>query len=217
MPAHDAMDEGPFAALRRAYTVWRASHAEVRPIHSVVSGARALIEGVVEVAEAQVTAPFTGQSGVLVAEVALLEKKYVEEGKNPGHYEWIEQFREVLSTPFFLVDDDGARACIEPRGGVVKLPLFDVSDHPHVNSDGPEIDAFLRRHGVPPTQFIGMTGNYQFLESVLAPGERVAVSAVVERRLLHLPAEAQGYRGGPVEVPVFAHGAEPLVILLPRR
>jgi hypothetical protein len=202
--------------MRRVYTIWRASHAEVRPIHTVVAGARALIEGVVEVAEAQVTAPFTGTNGVLV-EVALLEKKYVEEGNNPGHYEWIEQFREVLCAPFFLVDDDGARARIDPSRGVVKLPLCDVSDHPHVNADGPEIDAFLRRHGVPPTAYIGLTGNYRFLEAVVAPGERVAVSAVVERQLLHLPAEAQGYRGAPVEVPVLAHGAEPLVILPPRR
>jgi hypothetical protein len=217
MPERDTIDEGPFAAIRRLYTIWRASHAEVRPIHTLVSGARALIEGVVEVAEAQLTAPFTGKNGVVVVEVALVEKKYVEEGNNPGHYEWIEQFREVSSAPFFLVDDDGARACIEPRGGVLKLPLFDVSDHPHVNADGPEIGAFLRRHGVPPTSYIGLTGNYRFLETVVAPGERLAISAVVERRLLHLPAEAQGYRGGPVEVPVLAHGAEPLVILPPRR
>jgi hypothetical protein len=216
MTERDAMHEGPFTAIRRAYTIWRAPHAEVQPIHGVLSGARALVEGVVEAAEAQVTAPFTGTSGVLV-EVALLEKKFVEEGRNPGHYEWVEQFREVLAAPFFLVDDDGARASIEPQRGVVRLSLLDVSDHPHVNADGPEINAFLRRHGVPPTAYIGLTGNYHFLESVLAPGERVAISAVVERRLLRLPAESHGYRGDPVEVPVFAHGAEPLVILPPRR
>jgi hypothetical protein len=207
----------PLRSLRRSYRAWRAARSPAIPLASLAPGVRARIEGIVEPGDAQVISPFTQRQGVL-AQVVLREKQLDESRQGDVTYTWFSQVREQLTAPFWIVDDAGSRAFVDPEHALIELPLEDVREHPRVNDGNPDLARYLRAHGVMPTRYMGIAGEHRFLEVVLAAGARVALSGVPRMCVMHVPALARAsYRDAPIEVPTFSDAPdEPLVILSPR-
>jgi hypothetical protein len=89
-------------------------------------------------------------------------------------WEWTERFAFCSGTPFWLVDNDGARIQVNPVFLLLAWELEEVSEHPSVNGEDPELKALLNRHGVLAEPFMGIAAKVKFYETLVFQGDRIA-------------------------------------------
>jgi hypothetical protein len=208
-----------FASRRR---VWSARRAKAVLAGVARPGERARIAGAVEpapvgFAAATVTrSPFTLEPAVFWH--ARTRRRTFGFAKASGLtkegtlvVEWHDEIRLSSRVPFILRDDAGEPVLVDPARTIVLLEPRDVSDHPAVSHDNPELLDLVRRHGQISEDDDDVTLGRIFSEASIRAGEHVAVYGVVSRRMVTAPA---GYRGDALALTTLAgHAGEPLVIL----
>ncbi len=200
--------------LRRSYWVWSAGRTSAVPISALRSGRRARIEGRVERLDADTLSLFTQTP--CVVHVEALRIKHHRYGPYGNHYVvWETPPPRCSEHSFWVTDDSGSRALIHPRQAIFKLPMRDVSDHPHVNDNNQELRALLASYGVVATLYIGLGEEVCFLEAVVEQGARLAVVGTPEVKPVRMLGADAGYRDQLVSVPQFAGTPESPLIVMP--
>lgn len=92
----------------------------------------------------------------------------------PVTFEWRTWLRESFPTAL-AVDDETGTVTIDARYAVVAMPYERVDEHAHVNDESDALRAYLAKHGVATTMYMGTTGDHRFHEAILRAGDRVAV------------------------------------------
>jgi hypothetical protein len=63
---------------------------------------------------------------------------------------------------------------VDPVFLLLAWELEEVSEHPSVNGEDPELKALLNRHGVLAEPFMGIAGKVKFYETLVFQGDRIA-------------------------------------------
>jgi hypothetical protein len=157
-----------FASRRR---IWSARRARAVSSQHLVVGQCAKVAGAARVHEHVLTTPFTKRPA-LACRARMFEKATEQDPRGDEVEVWKPAVDGVLSVPFVIEDGEGS-VRIDANAAILVTTEDFVNEHPHVNDENPELRAFLRRHGVLTTLYMGIAGDHRFLEAVLSPGEPV--------------------------------------------
>jgi hypothetical protein len=200
--------------IRRQYASFRASRADIVPIGSLIDGEIARIAGTVQAVDNTLTSSFTQRAAVLyVDELRVAEYEYHPSSGNDRRV-WRSKAVVEDSVPFWVVDDAGKRALVDPDDAEVNLEVTNVGEHDCVNDDNPRLSDLLAKHGVPCVRYMGLLRGNEFTEVLLAPGDRVSIAGRCRMTSVRAGAGVVGYRDDHLIVPRFGdEGNDPVVIM----
>jgi hypothetical protein len=168
------------ALFGERWRTWSARRAKVVSAAELVVGERAKVVGTARALESTLVAPFTRRHA-LVCRTKLLEKHRREVARRLGdprmgqdEIYWSTEIDEIAAIPFVVDCEDGP-VLVDPRRVVPADGDESVRESPYVNDENPEFKAYLQRHGVLSTMYMGIAGEHEFLEAVIGPGQRIAV------------------------------------------
>jgi hypothetical protein len=169
----------------------------------LTAGTWARVVGIAESGGDLVRAPFSSEECVFWFARAE-EKRLVDRQNTWGTpaggdpvMSWVEAFRDLSKAPFWVVDETGARVHVDLERAVSGVDGPDVSDLPRLSALDPELEAYLRKNGVVPVEFMGISGDFRFHEARVHRGSSISVYGLVEEASVEV---AGAYRDGPARV-----------------
>ncbi len=117
---------------------------------------------------------------------------------------WVAVHTETASAPFWIRDDSGQSARIEPAGGELVIEMHEVASSGTLSDPAPDMQRFLQSRALQSTNLIGMNRTLRVLEGMLCSDEP-ACAFGRSRRDPGDPVH-DGYRMAPSQQLVLFHG-----------
>jgi hypothetical protein len=115
--------------------------------------------------------------------------------------QWRVEFDETSVQAFLVDDGSGELARVYPYGARAIVATKSVAECEYLNSEPSELQAFMRARGHLTSMSMGSDRDTRFEEAALAPGDRVTVVGLAQRR--SAAPVSDGYRSLPSSELVF--------------
>jgi hypothetical protein len=169
-----------FKANRHA---WQALRASATLVNDAAAGSFARVEGRVVLDAEPVVSLLTGAECAIWKAVVQTRQFLAQSPTYATGFEpyWGIVLDRVTTTAFHLVDDAGSAIDVVADRAIVHLPPVPVDgETARLNDQDEALATLLRDNGAVPSAFMGITGDFKFLEACVRPGDRVWAFGKVE-------------------------------------